>query len=194
MENKLIEMLEHLKYEIDMLYQSTCYLLNVKKIHTEYRHTESRLTFDDTSGDAPFSITPDSKNYDWVCKNAVIESFGLHSRNIIEFLFFPPKSDYLRAQNYFEMSGNKSLIKFKTKKKDFTRLLNKINNDISHLTLNRLGKTIEKMSWDFAENASKIGDALKDFTSLLNNKAVNNIIGDSIDKLLSLASSPMEKA
>jgi hypothetical protein len=74
---------------------------------------------------------------------ALIESFATHLRNLIEFLFFPMKSNYVRAQHFFEDSAAWS----PELTADFGKLLERANNEVSHLTVWRISGTPPEKAW-----------------------------------------------
>ena len=91
--------------------------------------------------------------------DAVLESFAVHTRNLIEFFFGTPKDrkDDVRAEHFFgdptrwrEIAGDKP--------PDFAEAQKRANKQISHLTYARVGLTQEEKGWLIADLGRKLLD------------------------------------
>jgi hypothetical protein len=70
--------------------------------------------------------------------NAVLESFAIHVRNLVEFLFDPPEKDDIRAEHYFKDPKTWHGLRGK-KPEELTAAQKQANKQISHLTYARVG-------------------------------------------------------
>lgn len=104
-------------------------------------------------------------------KNALLESFGIHVRNLIDFLYIEnPGSDDVCASDFFSCKEDWFKIR-----PGLTSLLEKAkkraNKELSHLTYKRINVTAEEKKWYF----------VKIFQDLLN---AFNIFVENVDKEL----------
>jgi len=81
--------------------------------------------------------------------NALIESFGIHVRNLIDFLYVEnPRSDNVCASDFFPCKEDWFKLR-----PQLTPLLEKAkkraNKELSHLTYTRINVTPEEKKWDF---------------------------------------------
>lgn len=81
--------------------------------------------------------------------NMSLETFLLHSRNLIEFFYFPPSKEYARAVDFISLKTWDKVRPPKNEK--IETFLARANHEVSHLTYKRLyGDTNEK-KWNWGE-------------------------------------------
>ncbi len=95
--------------------------------------------------------------------NALLESFVIHVRGIMDFLYSDnPKPDDVIAEDYFESSDKWPLIRpkltalLKTAKK-------RAGKEVAHLTYARLEVTLETKPWPFIQIATEISRVMSIF-------------------------------
>ncbi len=98
-----------------------------------------------------------------VLSNALIESFAIHVRNLIDFLYKDnSSSDDVFAGDFFK--DKKDWIKIRP---PITSLLNKIkkrtNKEASHLTYKRIHVTPEEKKWNFSDITQDMFSAFEVF-------------------------------
>jgi hypothetical protein len=76
--------------------------------------------------------------------DALIESFAIHLRNLIEFFIFPEKNDYVRAVHFFENPAEWPTGKLTG---DFQKLHDRASNEVSHLTVRRINDNPPEKEW-----------------------------------------------
>ncbi|HMD15317.1 MAG TPA: hypothetical protein VKH18_01520 [Terriglobales bacterium] len=85
--------------------------------------------------------------------SALLESFAVHLRNLIEFFFFAKKGAYVRAQDFFEDPTDWPLPQLTP---DLKRILQRANNEVSHLTESRISGNPPSKGWDTATMVKQI--------------------------------------
>jgi hypothetical protein len=129
---------EHLLYEAGMLYEVTVKLMN--------RHHEDDL----------------------IVENALLESFGVHSRNLIDFLWLnkPMKdtdaiaSDYVGEWKAPTMSERLSLVK------------SRVGKEMVHLSYNRLDVSEDEKGWQILGIGPEITGAFGMFVSAVSSDCI----------------------
>jgi len=101
---------------------------------------------------------------------ALIESFATHLRNLIEFLFFQKNADYVRAKHFFEDPGAWS----PNLTADFRRLLDRANNEVSHLTVGRVNGNPPEKFWPTDEILKQIEPVAKEFAAKASEKKLHS--------------------
>jgi len=155
-EKELKEMSTHIFYEIEMLNISAI------KIHNLIRRKISALE-------------EQNKEKTWQIQinlNVFIESFAIHSRNLIEFLQNDVCKNYVRAKHYL---NDKNIITFREFMKQKSSLVkyiqDKTNNQVAHLTFDRINDRFKEKgkSWDL-KKIHDFNEILKEFLSLAEEK------------------------
>lgn len=134
----------HLKYEIDMLLFDAHSLCQLQSNKSEPQR---------------------------VCTNAFLESYAIHLRNIMEFLWYSKnRSDDIRADDFNPTGCAKNSISRKSSIKtdkiagfSFSDLRDKINKQISHLTSQRTEYKDEEKQWDIIKITCCISKYLTDY-------------------------------
>jgi hypothetical protein len=76
--------------------------------------------------------------------DALIESFAIHLRNLIEFFILPEKRDYIRAVHFFENPAEWPTGKLTG---DFQKLHDRASNEGNHLTTRRIDGNPPEKEW-----------------------------------------------
>ena len=98
-----------------------------------------------------------------VVNNCIVESFGIHARNLRDFFFNTSgKKDDILAVDFFDDPEEWS--KYINKKSDILNKINKrVGKELVHLTYTRIGKTPEEKIWEKGKIARDINRLFKDF-------------------------------
>ena len=108
--------------------------------------------------------------------NALVESFAVHSRVLIEFLYPSEKvhPDTILARHFF--SPNERWSRLCPKKSALLRNTRKLaNNHLAHLTYTRSECKLDKR-WPFAKIAEELGAVLKIFNEIDEIQALRQIV------------------
>jgi hypothetical protein len=100
-------------------------------------------------------------------RNALIESFTIHARILLDFLYSTnPQPDDVIAEDFFDDSS--AWLKQRTQKTPLLTTIHKrVGKEIAHLTYARLDVTPEEKKWHFVDIANEIGTVLETFLKLL---------------------------
>jgi hypothetical protein len=90
-------------------------------------------------------------------------------RNLIEFFFYPSKGEYVRAQDFFDDPTAWS----PTLNAVLTKLLERANNQVSHLTRNRVSGNRPEKVWRTAEMVRQIEIIGKEFAEKASDKKLH---------------------
>jgi hypothetical protein len=91
-----------------------------------------------------------------VIKNALVESFAVHARCLIEFLFEKSKKDYVSASDFVQGWAVQ-------KPETLGRTIGRASAEIVHLTFNRRNLSDEAKNWNLAEIQKQILEAFSEF-------------------------------
>ena len=102
-----------------------------------------------------------------VINNAFIESFTIHARGLLYFLYAGnPKSDDVIVDDFFPTS-----LKWKKARPGKTKILKKVHKrvakEVAHLTYDRQDVTPEMKGWPFLQIAKDIKVALNEFLRIV---------------------------
>jgi len=97
---------------------------------------------------------------------ALIESFATHLRNVIEFLFFEEKGDYVRAKHFFDdpAAWSPKLTA------DLTNLHSRTSNEVNHLTVRRIDGNPPEKTWPTSEILKQIEPIAREFAAKASEK------------------------
>jgi hypothetical protein len=113
--------------------------------------------------------------------DAVLESFAIHVRNLIEFFFDPPNPrhpDDARAEHFFADPATwHSLVG--AKPTNFTEAQRKAHKQVSHLTYTRVDLTAEERRWYVGNLARDLHDVVWKFLD----NAEDARVGESLRSL-----------
>lgn len=103
--------------------------------------------------------------------NALLESFVIHLRNLIDF-FYPPassKPDDVVAGDFFSSSEEWEQLR-PVMSAALTAARGRANKEISHLTYARLLVTPDAKPWAFLDLAQELGTVMNSFRSGLHSR------------------------
>lgn len=102
----------------------------------------------------------------WALQNALIESFVVHARALLDFLYGPAKlqPDDVVADDYVDAAMWATSRPQESASLEGVR--SRAGKEIAHLTYKRLERT-DKKNWDFARIAADIGSLLDKFVTLV---------------------------
>ena len=156
---------EHVWYEVWMFFEIVTTLTRVSASAPSYiSSTASGPTTVAAPLGVPNSIAPPPGSVprpSTVMSNAQIESFMVHLRNLIEFLFTRKPGDTDVAAVDFCAPGawnpaiTQSLIDARQR----------VNKELAHLTTDRISGSSLKKQWDFARLAQELRSHLRDFVA-----------------------------
>jgi len=114
--------------------------------------------------------------------NIAIESFGIHARVLVDFLFgkLGSQTDVLAIDFLDDEQSWLKLVDGKKTLYDYIRL--RTGKEIAHLTTNRLNITPEKKEWDCEDVYKQINELFVEFLKYVPDER----IGDKLIKLKNL--------
>lgn len=109
-----------------------------------------------------------------IINNALLESFALHARNLIDFLYAEdPSSDDVYAGDFFPCKEDWVKIR-----PQITPLLEKVkkraNKEVSHLTYLRIKVTQEEKKWHFVKIFQEMGCAFDVFVGKVDEELLSH--------------------
>ncbi len=115
-------------------------------------------------------VMASGKTYERAIKNSFIESFTIHARVLLKFLYAgDPKPDDVIADDFFPTS-----LKWKKARPRKTEILEKVHKrvakEVVHLTYDRQLVTPEMKGWPFLQIAKDIKVALNEFLRIVPEK------------------------
>ena len=108
-----------------------------------------------------------SEDKDRIIQNALIESFAVHARSLLEFLFpETPRPDDVVADDFFDDPSD-----WHKRRPPMTDLLKtvrrRVGQEVAHLTYARAAITDEQRKWPFVEITVDIDSEIREFANLL---------------------------
>lgn len=102
-----------------------------------------------------------------VINNALLESFTIHARILLDFLYAEqPKKDDVIAEDFFD--DPKQWLNVRSKKSEKVKFVHKrVGKEIAHLTYARQDVTPETKPWPFIEIANEVNDVFTCFLHLI---------------------------
>ncbi len=103
-----------------------------------------------------------------VIVNALLESFTIHTRSLLDFLYSPsrPKGDDVVAEDFFD--DPKVWYRQRPAKSDLLKGVHKrVAKEVAHLTYARIGITPEAKQWQFNAIAVELVQVFQKFANLL---------------------------
>lgn len=90
-------------------------------------------------------------------RSALIESFAIHTRNLLKFFYDEKlREDDVVASDFYPEQNEWGLIKEKYNNKDLLKqIFNRVNKEVAHITYKRLEVTQEEKSWGKIINLTK---------------------------------------
>jgi len=107
---------------------------------------------------------------------ALLESFAIHLRNLIEFFCFVSEGDYVRAQDFFDdPSAWPARSKLTPYLKD---ALKRASEEVSHLTTGRISGSPPEKAWDTTGLLKEIDATAKDFAAKASAKKLHTKVAE----------------
>jgi hypothetical protein len=115
---------------------------------------------------------------DGVIKNALLESFCIHTRVPLDFLFAEkPRDDDIIAEDYFSSPEKWAVIKT-TKSENLQHIHHRVGKEVTHLTYARQLVTLKAKEWNFIDIANEINQVFDQFLALV----PGNFLSTSLQK------------
>ena len=117
---------------------------------------------------------------DDVLWDALVESFLIHFRALVDFLFLRPSNDDVAAKHYVPSGADMHTCV----PPSLRRLKRRVHKEVAHLTYARtLRSEPEDREWPFLDIARKLGEELRDFLGLGDSTRLGSA-RDKIEKVL----------
>jgi hypothetical protein len=108
-----------------------------------------------------------------LCLNAFIESFTLHARNLLSFLYSDkPREDDVIGEDYVSDWATRR----PTETSSLQVVHRRVGKEVAHLTYARLSVTEEAKRWQFLQLAKDIGAVISVFLSLVPDEKVGPLL------------------
>lgn len=141
-DKELRDVSNHLWYELEMLNATTWILANA-------------------------GFGPNDQGLIREIRNALLECFCIHSRNLLEFFYSAkPKNDAVIAEDFFDKKSE-WLDKRPPRSKSLKEAHVRAHKEVAHLTYARLSVTPGKKPWAFINIAQEISEVFKTFYRLV---------------------------
>jgi hypothetical protein len=132
---------EHLLYEVEQVHALTERLLRI-------------LDHDTAAGKRDLGFL------DMETRNAQVESFAIHARALLDFLYADPQGDDVSARHYVVGEWLPPPMT------DSLRVVRKrVGKEIAHMTYHRVKLSVEARPWKYAAIWHDLSTALRDFTA-----------------------------
>ena len=156
---------EHVAYEVRMLFEIVVVMTRQMAASPVATSTSTTtLTSLGAAFSVPNSITPPlatGPSLPIVTNNAYIESFMVHLRNLIDFLFdLNPKPTDVAAVDFCGGSGWQPTLSQSLR--DARR---RVHKELAHLTTDRIPGSSPEKHWDFGGLAQELRSVLHDFAA-----------------------------
>ncbi|HHT9133569.1 MAG TPA: hypothetical protein ACFYD2_01580 [Candidatus Avalokitesvara rifleensis] len=152
-DKELVNVSEHLLYEIAMLLGTALDLVN-----------------------------PASNKWTVSNANALIESFTIHARILLDFLYSNnPQPDDVIAEDFFD-DASVWLEQRQAKTRLLTTIHKRVGKEVAHLTYARLAVTPEDKKWHFPAITKEIDEVLRTFLRLVPASRVSDSFREYISK------------
>jgi len=122
-----------------------------------------------------FDVGKEDKEAKTVIGNALVESFAIHVRGLLDFFYKdePTKKDVL-AVDYFPDVVTWHLHRPEVSSKVITRIKDRVDTEVAHLTSERLNVTDEMKAWDRREMKKIVMDAAHAFQDHVDQKNLSD--------------------
>lgn len=185
---KLIASSDHLHYEIWMLRMLAYRILNINfgddSLQSENIQTTKQQLVTHTSSpqiylyssDAPISPPSNNEN-DTVIGNALLESFTIHLRSLIDFFYLDSmnaKSDDVLAEHFFTDHDRWKQCRPYHSKEQLAKIKNRVSKEVAHLTYTRNQSVKILKDWPIFEYKELIFEALKVFLSCVDKSLISD--------------------
>ncbi|MBZ5511693.1 MAG: hypothetical protein LAN70_11060 [Acidobacteriia bacterium] len=124
-----------------------------------------------------------------VVRFALLESFSLHLRNLID-LFYPnpkkkPHSTDVLADDFFQARKRPST--FPAISQSLTRARERASKEVAHLTKERIAGTPPEKEWRFLELTGEMCNILDEFVRAASPEKLHSIVGQQVRQVTSTA-------
>jgi hypothetical protein len=124
---------------------------------------------------------------DSILNNALLESFLLHARALLAFLYAnTPRLDDVVAEDFIPDWGSKR----PTEPATLSQVHFRVGKELAHLTYQRLSVTAEAKMWNFVEVAKEMSNVLDVFVRLV----PSNVLGPKMAQYRASLASPSQSA
>jgi len=112
----------------------------------------------------------------WATRMALIESFTMHARVLVDFLYgSKSKSDDVVAEDFFD-DPSCWVLKRPKMSELLETIHRRVGKEVAHLTYVRLDVTPEKKRWRISDIANDVHVVLKKFVELVPESRVGNSV------------------
>jgi hypothetical protein len=111
--------------------------------------------------------------------DALIESFAIHLRNLLEFFFLPEKSDYIRAKHFVQNPADWPTMKLTG---EFKKLHDRASNEVNHLTVRRIDGNPPEKEWGTDEIVNLIEPIAEKFGANADVKKLHPKVREFLNK------------
>lgn len=102
-----------------------------------------------------------------VINNALLESFSIHARALLDFLYAEnPRRDDVIAEDFLENPDKWHRVR-PAKTDTLKKVHSRVGKEVAHLTYARLGLTHEMKQWPFVQIANDLSAALNGFLRIV---------------------------
>ncbi len=99
-----------------------------------------------------------------VSKNVLIESWAVHLRNLVEFLYpATPRPDDVVAPDFFDRGADWARIR-PSQSKSLKKARKRADRELAHLTTSRKGPGDREKEWVFSDLTTELLDVLRTFS------------------------------
>jgi hypothetical protein len=120
----------------------------------------------------------------WSIRNALVESFTVHVRILLDFLYpSSPKVDDVVADDFFD-DASVWLEKRPGKSNLLSTVHRRVGKEIAHLTYTRIDITDEAKRWRFVDITNDVGGVLDKFCQLVSRSKVMDGFIESVLQLI----------
>ncbi len=172
-EDELRKASDHLYYEIwmvnqlaEILEKRAVGIYNVKRV----THTSSTDPVILTRGTSVARISKMNSGeekevgYLRVINNALLESFAIHVRALLDFFYTPAKDDDVVAEHFLSSDAWVKVKPHKTSD-EVQKIKDRVNKEVAHLTYTR--QTVRSKEWPLREIIEDINIAVKAFVGVV---------------------------
>ena len=139
-----------------------------EELHGIWQHLVYEIQMCFEAGKMLSTFKPNEvRDEDRVIHNALIESFTIHARSLVAFLYpEDPRPDDVTGDDFFDDPSVWRKIR-PTKTKALENAHPRVAKEVAHLTYARIVITEEQRRWPFPRIAADLGLALREFVRLL---------------------------
>ena len=180
-ENELNSASEHLLYEIEMFYYTAHFLITPIQDKDTLQYISGATTTDISR--VLMAAGNETQIFNLVQKNALVESFGIHYRELYDFLGKHDRYHFgdIRAKHFID--NNNIINTLKSKIEALAHNPTMVNKTIAHLTIERIMYKNLNYALPVAEIVKEMVEPLNLFIKHAKNIICKNEMGDFIVRL-----------